>query len=363
MVRVKSMTKESERALADTQMLFGSHVYALAKGMTDVALTKGEEAYRAARAIGERSIEFAAAGGVAQASAGLGRNEQATHWLQLAAAVASSAPTPGRMCRLELWRGTVMASAGNAEAVIEHLERSANMAMDQGRPAGRSEALARLALETARLGRMRGDESLLLTAERAAVEVLRNSSLLPGHPPWTAQALAARAEVMIGRGDTRAAADFGRQAIADLEGAMREDLRLETILPAANAIIAGGSEAEIESARERLQLILALQAQRILDEDVRAEWFRSDTGRELTRLSGPLSQERLESLQTMDTGLDEGDSRLLGLLVQGNTNREIADELGVTEQAVTIRLAELFVKIGASSRADATVAALMGGLV
>jgi DNA-binding NarL/FixJ family response regulator len=40
--------------------------------------------------------------------------------------------------------------------------------------------------------------------------------------------------------------------------------------------------------------------------------------------------------------------------VQGKTNAEIAGELGIDEAAVARRLGELYVTIGASSRADAT---------
>jgi DNA-binding NarL/FixJ family response regulator len=43
--------------------------------------------------------------------------------------------------------------------------------------------------------------------------------------------------------------------------------------------------------------------------------------------------------------------------VQGKTNGEIAEELGVDEQAVTRRLSELFARLGASSRAEATAIA------
>ncbi len=45
---------------------------------------------------------------------------------------------------------------------------------------------------------------------------------------------------------------------------------------------------------------------------------------------------------------------LLQSLVQGKTNAEIADELGIDEPAVARRLGELFARIGASSRAEAT---------
>jgi len=40
--------------------------------------------------------------------------------------------------------------------------------------------------------------------------------------------------------------------------------------------------------------------------------------------------------------------------VRGRTNAEIADDLGIGEDDVVRRLGELFAKIGASSRAEAT---------
>jgi tetratricopeptide (TPR) repeat protein len=42
MMRLKSMTKESERALADAQMLFGAHVYSRAKVFPDMAILEGQ---------------------------------------------------------------------------------------------------------------------------------------------------------------------------------------------------------------------------------------------------------------------------------------------------------------------------------
>ena len=144
---------------------------------------------------------------------------------------------------------------------------------------------------------------------------------------------------------------------------MREDLNLDIILPAAEAVIAGGTEAEAQTLKERLQLLLGLQAQRVLDDDVRAEWFRCETGRELTRLAGPVANRSVETRGPGEKGLTEDDSHLLRLIVEGRTNHEIAEEIGAQEQVVSLRLAELFVRIGASSRAGATVTALTGGLV
>ena len=70
----------------------GAEVYALAKGFPDAALEKGGEAFKAARAIGNRTLEFAAAGGVALVQAELGNAAEADRWIARAAAVAADNP-------------------------------------------------------------------------------------------------------------------------------------------------------------------------------------------------------------------------------------------------------------------------------
>ncbi len=365
MMRNNALTTESERALADAQMLFGAHIYARAKVFPDVALSKGEEAYAAARTLGDRSLEFALAGSMAMAHMEIGALEESERWLGRAAAIASTEPTALRARQLESWRGIVRSAAGDAAGLREHLGRAVQLATDQGQPAARCEALARLALEAARLGAEHKDEELLAVAERAAGEATALAPILPGHAPWAAQAEAALARVATARGAFDQAAESGRAALATLDGAMREDLFLEILLPAADAVLRGGSDEEAAAVRDRLSLTLALLAQRMLDEDVRVRWFRGPVGRELTRLAGPV-QSRGDSNGGAQSGivpLGEAEIRLLRLLSEGRTNAEIATELGSTEELVSRRLAELFVKIGASSRADATVAALMGKLV
>lgn len=362
--RLQSFTKESERALADAQMLFGAHVYARAKIFPDVALAKGEESYAAARALGDRSLEFASAGGMAMAQAEIGVVEEAERWLGRAAAIASAEPTPLRARQLESWRGTVRAAAGDAAGMRQHLERAVQLATDQGRPAARCEALARLALEAARLAAERQDEELLSLAERSAREARALAPILPGHPTWGAQADAALARVAVARGDLQAAAEVGRAALAALDGAMKEDLFLDTLLPAADALLTAGNE-EVTALRDRLRLTLTLIAQRILDEDTRVRWFRAPLGRELTRLAGALEAPPGRKGSPLQGAIALGDTEigLLRLLTEGRTNREIAAELGTSEESVARQLTELFLKIGASSRADATAVALMGKLV
>jgi DNA-binding NarL/FixJ family response regulator len=50
-------------------------------------------------------------------------------------------------------------------------------------------------------------------------------------------------------------------------------------------------------------------------------------------------------------------------VTEGRTNREIAEELGMTEGMLAPRMAVLFAKVGAVSRAEAISAAVLERLV
>ena len=56
-----------------------------------------------------------------------------------------------RPIQLETWRGMVRAGAGDVEGMRRHLEKAVAMATEGGRASARCEALARLAIEAARL--------------------------------------------------------------------------------------------------------------------------------------------------------------------------------------------------------------------
>ena len=147
--RLSELVTESERARLDLQMLFGVHVWSRAKIVPDSALSRGEEAHRAAKLQGDRTIEFLAAGGVALTLLELGDADGAERWLGLAAAAASIAPSRSRARQLEAWRGMACAGAGDVEGMRLHLERAVTMATEGGRASERCEALARMAIEAA----------------------------------------------------------------------------------------------------------------------------------------------------------------------------------------------------------------------
>jgi tetratricopeptide (TPR) repeat protein/DNA-binding CsgD family transcriptional regulator len=354
--RWDTMTRESERALAEAQMLYGAHVFSRAKVVPDMAVSRGQEAHRKARVMGDRALEFLAAGGTALANLDLGDVDEAKSWLDRAASAAAESPTSFRARMLETWRGLWRGAMGDAEEMRAHLDRAVQMAAEQGRPAARCEALALLAVEAARLGAERKEEELMSVAEKAAIEVKGLMELLPGHPPWGAQADSALARVALARGAVDDAVEAARSAYRALESAGHEDAHLEVLIPVADAFVAGGTDEERQMAQGYLRVTLALSVQRTADEDVRVRWLRGPVGRELVRLAGPMDGR--------DAGLGDGeaieeeDAALLGLLVEGLTNREIAGRLEVDEEVVARRLGETLARIGASSRAEATAFAL-----
>ncbi|MGZ4241389.1 MAG: helix-turn-helix transcriptional regulator [Actinomycetota bacterium] len=355
-----SLTKESEREQAEAQMLYGVHVYSRAKVFPDLAVTRGGDAYKAARRLGDRGIEFAAAGGLGMAHAEIGDAEAANEWFEKAAAVAASAPTPYRVRQLELWRGIASALAGDALAMQQHLERALQLAADVGRPASRCEALAWLASCAAELGAATGDHDLLELAVRSALDAKAMASILPGHPQWGPQADAALARVGLARGQMPEAVEAARAVFAALDEAQHEDMHLQIVLPAARALLAGGTDEEKEGMQVHLQVLLAACVQRILDQSVRVRWLRGPYGAALSELAGPI---QIPAAATPAGMGSEEQTRLLTLLIEGKTNAEIAEATGSTEDEVTLRLSQLFAGMGASSRAEATAFALMGRMV
>jgi DNA-binding NarL/FixJ family response regulator len=366
--RLSELVTESERARLDLQMLFGVHVWSRAKVVPDTALSRGEEAHRAAKLQGDRAIEFLAAGGMALSLLELGNVDEAGRWLGLAAAAASMAPSRSRSIQLETWRGMVRAAAGDAEGMREHLEKAVAMATEGGRASARCEALARLAVEAARLvaaGAHGGepDQALVELVERSAAQVKELLPLLPGHAPWGAQADAALSGIAFARGDRIAAVGAGGAAFQALQAGLHEDVSLEIIIPAARAVLAGGPPEMQGFVRGYLQQTLARIAQGTADEKVRVAWLTGPVGRELVDLAGPIEAPAAAAPGAATPGqpsLDEIERRLLQLLTEGRTNAEIATDLDLVEDDVVKRLARLFARLGTSTRAEATSLAFRG---
>lgn len=362
--QLSSFTSESQRAFAEVQMLYGVHVFARAKVIPDLALSRGAEAYERAGTIGDRQLEFLAAGGTASSYLELGDLHEATTWLDRAATVAAESPTPSRARQLERWRGQLHAARGDADGMREHFERSVQMAAEQALPAVRCEILAAFALASATLGSEQEDEELLALSERAASEARELVGLLPGHATWGAKADAALATVALARAQPDLAAEAARSAVEVLTTAQHDDLDLDVLLPIAAAMTAAGTDEERTEILSFLRLQAAVIANRIVDEGVRTRWFRGPIGSTLASLAADPAKPLTRNAQEGSVeGLDDEDAQLLRLVVEGLSNEEIAGRLSVETGEVARRLASTYAKIGASSRADATAFAFQSRML
>jgi DNA-binding CsgD family transcriptional regulator/tetratricopeptide (TPR) repeat protein len=369
LARQAALVTESERARQELHLLYGIHVYARAKSLPDAAISRGEEAYRAARLQGQQAIQFAAAGGIALAHLQLGDIEAAERWLDSAADVASSAPTPTRTRQLALWRGTVRAQAGDVAGMRMNLDRAVEVATAQGTPAARCEALTRLAVEAARLGAVTSSEELLETAERAAGEAKALGALLPGHAQWIPECDAALATVLMARGDVEAAVASAGAAIEALEASHHEDVYPDVIIPAGEVLLEHGPAEAQAFAGTYLQVALARIVQGTMDESIRVRWLRGPIGSRLAALAGeapgaPSATDAgpgaVEAASGSAVELDADDRELMLLMTEGLTNAEMAARLNVAEESIATRLAGVLAKLGASDRAQATTLAMRG---
>jgi DNA-binding NarL/FixJ family response regulator len=264
---------------------------------------------------------------------------------------------------------------GDADALIRHLRRAVAMATEQGRAAARAEALARLALETARLARERGDGGLAGVAEGAAQETRAIAPSLAGSPPWPLQADAALLDVAEVRSDDLAgrlvaARDLARRLAARQGHAIHVDI----VRPLARTLLASPDEADRAAGLVVARQLVGVVAERIADESVAKRWFESPDQRELVELAGgveaaraairttpeALVQQRLPKL-SLDLSPEETD--LVRLMMEGRTDAEIAAAVSCDEAEVRARLARVFARMGAPSRSVATLYAFMAGIV
>ncbi len=352
---VATLVQGSARQDAEGQMLYGAHVFARAKVIPDLALERGEEAYKSARASGDGALEFLSAIGLTHVHLELDDVDDAQRWLDRAASCAAISPTPHRARRVAAAAALIAGARGETAAMVAGLREVATMAANQRRPAAQAETLAQLAIEAARLGAASGDAELLDAATDAASEARRLADQLPGQPPWSAQADAAEARVAMVRGDGATALEHGRKAFAYLMGARRDDPHLEILMPAARAVLAHGTEQEQHMIGSMLQFYEAFGAARMMDEQIRMRWFRGPIGRELVELAGPAKEPAANAPSpSQHAELDESQGRLLRMLVQGRSNKEIAEEMGLDEAGVNGVLSTLYARIGTSSRAETT---------
>ena len=347
---MSALTNASGRAAAEAQMLYGVHVFARAKVIPDLAVSRGEEAFRAATEIGDPALSFLAAGGSAMANLDIEELDAADAWLDRAAAVASDNPTPLRARRMAAGAAPLPQRVAMPPGCANTSSARPSSPPTTDGPAARCEALSDLAREAAKLGLAQHDPELLRLAERRGDRGAR-ARARPHRPPALGGAGRRRARDR-GARPRRCASKRRRSRVRRSAASTRPTRRIPVCRSCSprHASSATIGATEIEDVLGLVGYIAAMIAQRTIDESIRVRWFRGPTGRALTELVGEGEMAGTDS----DDAPKDADQALLQGLVRGQTDAEIAAALGIDEDEVVRRLGGLFAKIGASSRAEAT---------
>lgn len=361
-LRLGASASERDRAAAEAQMLYGVHVYARSFGYPDLAIERGAQAHRVARALGDRDLEYLAAAGSALAYLALGEPDAATSWLDRARDVAFSRPTAARARQLELWRGLVASARRDPVTAAAHFDRAVRLASERGAPAARAETLSAAALELARLAAETRDEELAARAGRYADEARSLCVVLSGPLPWEARAYAASTEVARAHGDAAASTEAARAAVASLQTRDPMGTQLDVLLTAERALSEGGAVDEAGAVRGAIAAHVRIVVERTLDADVLARWFAAPRHRGLAQLAESATAPVQTSRTARPAGLTAREVEILRHVATGKTNREIATALVLSDRTVARHLSNIFDKIGVSSRSAATAYALREGL-
>ncbi|MFW6034585.1 MAG: LuxR C-terminal-related transcriptional regulator [bacterium] len=182
-----------------------------------------------------------------------------------------------------------------------------------------------------------------VAAARAAADELAATAANRDVPLLRAESAHAMGAVLLAEGDPKAA------------------------LAALQAARAAWHELDAPYQTARVGVLAGLACRQLGDEDTaHLEWdaardaFRKlEAGPDLTRLAalsgGPAAQ--------AGGGLSPREQQVLGLVAAGRSNREIADELVISDKTVERHLSNIFTKIGVVNRAGATAYAYRRGLV
>ena len=269
-------------------------------------------------------------------------------------------PAAGRAC---YQRGELHRLRGE----LEKAEASYRQASELGRKPQPGLALLRLA---------QGDTEAALGSIRRAVDEARG-------PVVRSRMLGAYAEILLAVNDTESA----RGAVRELEE-IASSLDAP-FLRAASAHCAGAVDlaegnaeralAALHNARDiwhdleapydeaRTRVLIALASRALGDEDTAG--LELDAARRMFQRLGAVSEiARVDGLarsasSTAPTRLTGRELEVLALVATGKTNRAIADALGLSEKTVARHVANIFTKLGLTSRAAATAYAYRNRLV
>jgi DNA-binding CsgD family transcriptional regulator/tetratricopeptide (TPR) repeat protein len=352
----RRLIRESDRARNEARAALAVHVHCREFGIPERALERGLDALNWAEAAGDRRIVLYALGGLSQTELTVGRPINALDFAERAMAIVESGTTRVSRERANQWLGVASIAAGHRERGIQCLRDALPGEPDSRITPSDLEAmslLARALIEQASDDEL--SEALTLTDR-----IARATDGMPGSIPWGVEALLIRNALHRHAGNFDQALIEASTAVARHREREIGLWRLNVEVPyrLARSLIDLGRSAEaiehLTAAANRLHRA----SEQITDSALRASFLEQvPLHRDVYYLAAEAGVWAGETPkpadQTRPGGLSRREIEVLRLVAIGKTNRDIADELFISEKTVARHLTNIFTKIGTESRTQA----------
>jgi DNA-binding NarL/FixJ family response regulator len=361
------LVRTADQSRMDAMALLSVSLYSRSNGWYEVALDRAEQSLSWADRSGDMRIGILALLGSSETEGLLGRSTRALDFAEQAAARLERLPFDSQ--QVESLQDNVYKILSRAHAAAGDPERSLQIALgrvNNAATADRPALVADAAVLLSELLEMANRPDEAQTFARAALDA---SATLRGSIVWDIRADLVLARIALSNGDGRVALGLCSAAAARI--AQRRVplvwLRTDAALLHARALEASGY---LEEARRVIQDAVDLverTANRMRDQRLRSSFLTSsEPARSVAVTAARLgvSVTTGASIPSPETnhGLTPRETEVLRLVAAGRSNREIADELFISEKTVARHLTNVFTKLDVESRTQAAAWAFRTGI-
>lgn len=361
------MTGATDQPRAEALSLLSTQLYCRTNGWYEVALDRGAQARRWADAARDPRVGAMVEVGLSESNWLVGRGARALdHAERASAAMERVAARPVGDWSLRRQVVVAQARAHAAAGDAEHAVRIARRALDDAT----ATISGGLPDATALLVEMLEHDCQYDEARERAEGALRGAAGVSGGAIWDVRLDLALARIALVASDARSA--IGHATAASARLAERRTplvwLQLAAGHARVEALLAAGHEEEaLDAAREPARLVGTI-LDRIGDEALRSDVVRrapylADVSALVTRHWPDLLPHSRKAAERESGPLTARELEVMRLVAAGRSNREIADELFISEKTVARHLTNMFTKIGAQSRTQAAAWAFRNGIV
>jgi DNA-binding NarL/FixJ family response regulator len=361
------LVRSGEQSRMDAMALLSVSLYSRSNGWYEVALSRAEQSLSWADRSGDTRVAILALLAISETEWLLGRFTRALDYAEQALARLERMPFDS--LQVEGLRDNVYkvlapahAAAGDPERSIQIARARTDNAVSSDRPA----LVADAAVMLAELLELAGAAAEAQSFARVALDA---SAALRGSIVWDIRADLVLARIALTNGDARVALGLCSAAAGRL--AQRRVplvwLRTDATLQHACALEASGYQEEARRAIQDAVDLVERTANRMRDQQLRSVFLTtSEPAHSVAVTARRLGVNMMAGSNTPgpDTyhGLTPREVEVLRLVAAGRSNREIADELFISEKTVARHLTNVFTKLAVESRTQAAAWAFRSGV-